>query len=115
MGWYAYAACWRPSKGRFSPWVSLADVFLGWGRLAFDLGWIFTLVWVPLIMVPDSSSRAFGGVRALLQRLFVEFGYVLCRALTKLLLGPWLVFGLLFFRGCARAHPSGVAIEPVEE
>jgi hypothetical protein len=67
-------ACWRPSKGRVSLWVFLVDSFLGWGRLVFGFGWIFILIWVPLIMVPDSSPRAFGGERALLQRLFVEFG-----------------------------------------
>jgi hypothetical protein len=40
----------------------LVDVFLRWGRLVSDSGWIFTLIWVPLIMVPDSSqigSKAF--------------------------------------------------------
>jgi hypothetical protein len=90
----------------------LVDVFLGWGRLVFNSLWTFTLIWVPLIVVPDSSPRACGGVGILLQRLYV--GYAICQALAKLL-RPWLVFGLLFFRGCTRAHPPGVAPEPVEE
>jgi hypothetical protein len=32
----------------------LIYVFLGWGRLVFDSWWTFILIWVPLIMVPDS-------------------------------------------------------------
>jgi hypothetical protein len=91
----------------------LVDVFLGWGRLMFDSWWTITLIWVSLIVVPDSSPRAYGGVGILLQRLYV--GYAICRALAKLLLRPWPVFGLLFFKGCARAYPPGVAPEPVEE
>jgi hypothetical protein len=77
----------------------LVDVFLGWGRLVLDSWWTFTLIWVPLIVVPDSSPRACGGVGILLQRLYV--GYATCRVLAKSLLRPGLVFGLLFSRGGA--------------
>jgi hypothetical protein len=52
---------------------------------------------VPLIVVPDSSLRAYGGVGILLQRLYI--GYAICRGLAQLLLRPWLVFWLLFFQG----------------
>jgi hypothetical protein len=41
-----------PTRGDLAHGSLLADVFLGWGRLVFDFGWIFTLIWVPLIMVP---------------------------------------------------------------
>jgi hypothetical protein len=51
----------------------LVDVFLGWGRLVFNSLWTFTLIWVPLIVVPDSSPRACGGVGILLQRLYVGY------------------------------------------
>jgi hypothetical protein len=79
-----------------------------------DSWWAFTLIWVPLIVVPDSSPRAYGGVGILLQRLYV--GYAICQGLAQLLLRPWLVFWLLFFsKGCARAHLPSVAPEPVEE
>jgi hypothetical protein len=83
----------------------LVDVFLGWGRLVFDSWWTFTLIWVPLIVVPDSSPRAYGGVGILLQRLHV--GYALCRALAKSLSGTWLVFWVAFFRGVRASAPTG--------
>jgi hypothetical protein len=59
MGWYAHVARWRPSKGRVSLWVSLVDFSLRQGRLMFGLGgrWIFILIWVPLIMVPDNPTK----------------------------------------------------------
>jgi hypothetical protein len=75
-------------------------------------GWFSTLIWVPLIVVPDSSPRDFGGVGILLQRLSV--GFTLCRALARPSSGPRLVFVLLFSKGCARVVPSGVAPEVLE-
>jgi hypothetical protein len=65
-----------------------------------DLWRAFTLIWVPLIVVPDSSPRAYGGVGILLQRLYV--GYDICQGLTQSLLRPWLVFLLLFFGGARK-------------
>jgi hypothetical protein len=50
-----------PSRGDLVHESLLVDVFLGWGRLVFDLGWIFTLIWVPLIMVPDTQSPPLAG------------------------------------------------------
>jgi hypothetical protein len=73
------------ARGDLAHGSLLADVFLRWGKLVFDSWWIFILIWVPLIMVPDSSSRAFGGVRAFLQRLFVEFG--LCWVFSQPVVG----------------------------
>jgi hypothetical protein len=46
-----------PARGDLAHGSLLADVFLGWGRLVFDLGWIFILIWVPLIMLLDSSPK----------------------------------------------------------
>jgi hypothetical protein len=69
-----------------------------------DLWWAFTLIWVPLIMVPNSSPRAYGGVGILLQRLYV--GYAICRGLAQSSLRPWLVFGC-FFLGVRMSAPAG--------
>jgi hypothetical protein len=62
------------------------------------------VLWVPLIMVPDSSPRASKGLLVLAWRLYRTF-----------LQGdrPFLV--TFFSGGCARAHPSGVAPEASEE
>jgi hypothetical protein len=63
MGWYVHTARWRPSKWRVSLWVSLVDFFLRHGRLMFgvrlvwEVRWIFILIWVPLIMVPDMMTQ----------------------------------------------------------
>jgi hypothetical protein len=66
------------------------------------------MIWIPLVMVPDSSPRAYGGVRALLQRLLIEFD--LCWVSSRSSPRPQLVSVLLSSGGCARAHPPGVAI-----
>jgi len=51
-------------------------------------------------MVPNSSPRAFEGVRSPLQRFFPTGLFV-----------DWELF-YFFYGGCARAHPPGVAPEP---
>ena len=50
-------------------------------------------------MLPNSSPRAFGGVKAPFQRLFLRDNLVE----TEFLISSG---------GCARAHPPGVAPEP---
>jgi hypothetical protein len=51
----------KAQQGRVSPWVSLVDFSLRRGTLMFvvhlvwEVGWIFILIWVPLIMVPDTD------------------------------------------------------------
>jgi hypothetical protein len=64
-----------------------------------DSWWTFTLIWLPLIVIPDNSPLVCGGVGILIQRLYV--GDAICRVLVKLLPRPWIVFVLLFFGGCA--------------
>jgi hypothetical protein len=43
-----------PARGDLAYGSLLADVFVRWGKLVFDSGWIFILIWIPLIMVPDT-------------------------------------------------------------
>jgi hypothetical protein len=99
-----------PARGDLACGSSFVDLRGGW---VLDLWWDFTLIWVPLIVVLDSSPRTCGGIGTLLQRLHV--GYAICQGLAQSLQRPWLVFWLLFSEGCVRAHPSSVAPEPVEE
>jgi hypothetical protein len=42
------------ARGELGCGSVLVDVFPRWGRLVLGFGWIFTLIWVPLIMVPDT-------------------------------------------------------------
>jgi hypothetical protein len=66
------------------------------GDQMLDLWWAFALIWVPLIVVPDSSLRACGGVGILLQRLYV--GYVVETLACSL---------VVFFRGVRVSAPAG--------
>jgi hypothetical protein len=50
------------ARGDLAHGSSSVDFFPLRGGRVLDLRWAFTLIWVPLIVVPDSSPRAYGGV-----------------------------------------------------
>ena len=87
------------------PFLTLGNVFYDFlGNQMLDM--FRGIIWVTLIMIPDSSTRASKEVLAL------AWGFR--RPLVDVLLNP-LKCGRLIFYGCVRAHPSGVAHEASEE
>jgi hypothetical protein len=54
MGWSIDISYWRPNKKGFSPF-SLCRLF----SLTGEAGWFGILIWVPLIVVPDTNETHF--------------------------------------------------------
>jgi hypothetical protein len=85
-----------PARGDLAHGSSFVDFSLKGRDRVFDLQRAFALIWVPLIVVPDNSPRAYGGVGILLQRLYV--GYA-----TEALA----CFLVAFFQGVRASAPAG--------